>query len=79
MDVHTIDLIIGAVGSLPFLAIAGYVLWLEYKRAAIWGIYIGWLTVPAENYGWEISMVAHLRAATAFLDHDTAALVRQLT
>jgi hypothetical protein len=32
MDIRTIDLIIGAVGSLPFAAMAGYVLWLEYTR-----------------------------------------------
>ena len=32
MDIRTIDLIIGAVSSLPFAAMAGYVLWLEYTR-----------------------------------------------
>lgn len=32
MSIHAIDLIIGAVGSLPFMAIAGYVLRLEYSR-----------------------------------------------
>ena len=32
MDIRAIDLIIGVVGSLPFLAIAGYILRLEYKR-----------------------------------------------
>lgn len=32
MDVRTIDLLIGVVDSLPFLAIAGYILRLEYKR-----------------------------------------------
>ena len=32
MDVRKIDWIIGAVGSLPFVAMAGYVFWLEYTR-----------------------------------------------
>lgn len=52
--------------------------WLEYRRALIWGVYIGWLTVPAENYGWEHSFVCHLRVVTAFLDHDTRKLVEAL-
>ena len=26
-------------------------LWLEYRRAAVWGVYIGWLTTPIMNYG----------------------------
>ena len=30
-------------------------LWTEYRRAAVWCLYIGWLTVPVVNYGWEIT------------------------
>jgi aminoglycoside phosphotransferase (APT) family kinase protein len=53
-------------------------LWLEYRRAAIWGVYIGWLTTPIVNYGWEINIMAHLRVTAAFEDHDTRKLVAEL-
>lgn len=53
-------------------------LWLEYRRTLIWGYYIGWLTVPEENYGWEHSVVCHLRVIEAFRDHDTMRLVDEL-
>jgi hypothetical protein len=49
--------------------------WLEYRRALVWGVYIGWLTTPVVNYGWEINVLNHLRLTTAYEDHDTAALV----
>lgn len=53
-------------------------LWLEYRRTLIWGVYIGWLTVPEQNYGWEHSVVCHLRVVNAFIDHDTMRLVDEL-
>jgi hypothetical protein len=32
MNIAAIDWLIGIVGCLPFLTIAGYVLWLEHSR-----------------------------------------------
>jgi hypothetical protein len=52
--------------------------WTEYKRTLIWGVYIGWLTTPVTNYGWEINVINHLRLTTAFEDHDTARLIAAL-
>ena len=43
-------------------------LWLEYRRAAIWGVYIGWLTTPTMNYGWDICVNNHIRLLTAYQD-----------
>lgn len=43
-------------------------LWLEYRRAAIWGVYIGWLTTPIMNYGWDICVNNHIRLLTAYQD-----------
>jgi thiamine kinase-like enzyme len=53
-------------------------LWLEYRRAAVWGVYIGWLTCPVANYGWEVNIMAHLRVTTAFEDHRTRQLLQEL-
>jgi hypothetical protein len=52
--------------------------WREYRRALVWGVYVGWLTTPVVNYGWEINVVNHLRLTTAYEDHDTAGLVREV-
>jgi hypothetical protein len=52
--------------------------WQEYRRAMIWGVYIGWLTTPVVNYGWEINVVNHLRLMTAYEDLDTAGLIAEL-
>jgi Phosphotransferase enzyme family len=52
--------------------------WREYRRAMIWGVYIGWLTTPVVNYGWEINVVNHLRLMTAYDDLDTASLVAEV-
>jgi hypothetical protein len=54
-------------------------LWNEYRRALVWGVYIGWLTTPVVNYGWEINVVNHLRLTTAYEDLDTARLVAEVT
>ncbi len=46
-------------------------LWLEYRRAMAWNLYIGWLITPVVNYGWEITVMAVLRTMTAYEDHET--------
>ncbi|WP_182878908.1 phosphotransferase [Mycobacteroides abscessus] len=43
----------------------------EYRYAAAWCFYIGWLTTPLENYGWEINVANHVRLATAYRDLDS--------
>lgn len=50
----------------------------EFGRALVWGVYIGWLTTPVVNYGWEINVVNHLRLTAAYEDHDTARLVEEV-
>ena len=50
-------------------------LWTEYRRAAVWNVYIGWLTCPVVNYGLDICVMAHLRVMTAFEDLETAKLL----
>lgn len=52
--------------------------WLEYRRMMMWCVYIGWLTTPVVNYGWEINLLNHLRLTTAYEDHETAKLVAAL-
>lgn len=53
-------------------------LWLEYRRAAIWGVYIGWLTTPTENYGWDICVNNHIRLFTAYQDLECRAALADL-
>lgn len=57
---------------------SGGEIWDEYRRAMVWGVYIGWLTTPVVNYGWEINVVNHLRLTTAYEDLGTARLVAEL-
>lgn len=52
-------------------------LWLEHRRAALWTLYIGWLTCPPLSYGWDTLAVALLRVSTAVEDHETLSLVRR--
>jgi hypothetical protein len=52
--------------------------WREYRRAMVWAVYIGWLTTPVVNYGWEINVLNHLRLTTAYEDHDTGRLIADL-
>jgi hypothetical protein len=52
------------------------VAWREYRLAVSWGVYIGWLTTPVANYGWEICVLNHLRLMTAYEDLETAKLIR---
>ena len=49
--------------------------WTEHSRAQVWNVYIGWLTTATPNYGWEISVMNHLRTMTAFEDLETAKLL----
>ena len=53
-------------------------LWLEHRRAMMYGIYMGWLPCPRENNGWEVLVLAHLRATAAYQDHDTGKLIAEL-
>ena len=50
----------------------------EFGRCLMWGVYIGWLTTPVVNYGWEINVMNHLRLTTAFEDHDTTRLIAEI-
>ncbi|MGI4748741.1 MAG: phosphotransferase, partial [Janthinobacterium lividum] len=52
--------------------------WREYGLTLVWGVYIGWLTTPVVNYGWEINVLNHLRLTTAYEDHETGRLVAAL-
>lgn len=49
--------------------------WNEYRHMMVWAVYIGWLTTPVVNYGWEINVMNHLRLTTAYEDLETAKLV----
>jgi hypothetical protein len=53
-------------------------LWREYRRAMVWGVYIGWLTTPVVNYGWEITVMNHLRLMTAYEDLETGKSIDDL-
>lgn len=59
------------VDDLPTLAEA----FDEHRRAQAWNTYIGWLTCPVENYGWEINVANHIRLLTAYRDLDSAAAI----
>lgn len=43
----------------------------EHRIAAAWCFYVGWLTTPISNYGWEISVANHIRLATAYQDLES--------
>jgi len=63
------------VGNAPHLE----QLWLEYRRAQLHGFYLGWLTAPRENYGWEAMVIGNHRTKAACLDHDSLRLVAELS
>jgi hypothetical protein len=52
--------------------------WFEYRLAAVWNVYVGWLTCPVVNYGWEICVQSHLRVMTAYEDLKTADAIEEL-
>jgi len=45
--------------------------WLRYRQAAIWGLVIGWLITPTENYGEEITAANLSRLVAAVQDLET--------
>jgi aminoglycoside phosphotransferase (APT) family kinase protein len=53
-------------------------LWTEYRRSAVHSFYLGWLTAPRDNYGWEICVLGNHRTKVAYQDLETRALVRQI-
>jgi hypothetical protein len=67
-------LIANCCGDVPALE----QLWREYRMGMVWGVYIGWLTTPVVNYGWEVSVIAHLRTMTAYEDLETGSLIDEL-
>jgi hypothetical protein len=52
--------------------------WPDYCRCLEWGVYIGWLTCPVINYGWEINVMNHLRLITAYMDHDVKQRIKEI-
>ena len=50
----------------------------EYRRAQAWNTYIGWLTCPVENYGWEINVGNHIRLLTAYRDLDSGRAIDEI-
>ena len=50
----------------------------EHRRTMAWNLYIGWLTSPTENYGWEITVGNLIRLATAYRDLDSAKAIAGL-
>jgi Phosphotransferase enzyme family len=56
----------GAVGIPPLRELLE-----EHRIAAAWCLYVGWLTTPIDNYGWEISVANHIRLATAYRDLES--------
>jgi hypothetical protein len=45
--------------------------WLRYRQAAIWGLVIGWLITPTENYGEAITAANISRLVAAVQDLET--------
>ena len=45
--------------------------WLRYRQAAIWGLVIGWLITPTENYGEAITAANLSRLVAAVQDLET--------
>lgn len=43
-----------------------------------WCFYIGWLTTPLQNYGWEINVANQIRIATAYRDLDSRTALEAL-
>jgi hypothetical protein len=51
----------------------------EHRLAMAWCLYIGWLTSPTENYGWEITVANHIRISTAYRDLSSSEAIEALT
>jgi hypothetical protein len=65
----------GGVVDLPGLDEA----FVQCRAAALWGLVIGWLICPPENYGQQITEANISRAVTAVTDYDTIALIEEWT
>lgn len=52
--------------------------WYEYRLAANWCLYIGWLTTPKTHYGWEITACNVIRLSAAVADLGSVALAADL-
>lgn len=50
--------------------------WLRYRQAAIWGLVIGWLITPTENYGEAITSANLARLVAAVEDLETLEALR---
>ena len=50
----------------------------QYRAAALWGLVIGWLICPPENYGMQITAANIARTATAVEDLETFAAIEAL-
>ena len=49
----------------------------DYRRAALWGLVIGWLICPPENYGRPVTEANISRTVAAVQDLDTFAAIEQ--
>ncbi|MEZ5571021.1 MAG: phosphotransferase [Halioglobus sp.] len=79
---HERDLIAGYRRKLTELGIATPPpldeLFYGHRLAMAWCLYIGWLTSPTENYGWEITVANHIRISTAYRDLSSSAAIASL-
>jgi hypothetical protein len=62
------------VGEVPSVADA----FQQYRAAALWGLVIGWLICPPENYGTEITAENIARTVAAVQDLETFAAIEAL-
>lgn len=51
----------------------------QCRAAALWGLVIGWLICPPENYGQPITEANITRTVTAVADYDTIATIEEWT
>jgi aminoglycoside phosphotransferase (APT) family kinase protein len=49
--------------------------WLRYRQGMIWGLVIGWLITPPQNYGVPITRANISKMVNAMLDLDTLAAI----
>jgi len=49
----------------------------QFRRAALWGLVIGWLICPPENYGEPITAANITRTVAAVIDLDTIAAIEE--
>ena len=49
----------------------------QCRTAALWGLVIGWLICPPENYGQPITEANITRAVTAVTDYDTISVIEE--